>query len=524
MTTQARTPKVAGEGRRLPRQGDARRKGEPLGYLFDPTPKALTDAIAVDLALPPPPEQPPPGWEPRAWGLERRRIFNDRLRAMDALVADVILRFDRPIRHLAWCSVETIAEKTGLKRRSVQSSLRRLSLPRPGFAPDGFIRQEPTEKPDPDDPRNRKIGWRFVLVWLAPPGYPVKGGPDRRPNEARKVWSRSDGPGVQPVAPSLPFFDAPVAPETAQGVAPSPVSPVAPNYAGASACPDGIEPDGEENPPSSSSGSAPAEPVAPPPVRTDDDEEEFAARQGEGNPGGLSSADVDAVREALGETVAGQVEAHGAAVAGLLGDGGALVEGAKRTRAEGDRKADTGERCIGDVLLYALVIALGHKGDPGAKEKAKAFLRGKGLNLVSSEECRRELEKARSNSFVEFLTTKLAEDEARDAPRRAAEEARAKTLSPDPGTREDVAKGIVDRYRRDGYTVHATPNDRLCFWVWRDGKQVTHLTEDQKAEILPFRAEVLAFLKAEVERDTAVAAAGNSRPYSAGKPLNGGHR
>jgi hypothetical protein len=138
-----------------PREGP-RRKGEPLGYSFDAMPTAMLGMVR-----------------------------DGKLKAIDALVLTVLLRFRRRSRDSCWCAKHTLSKEIGRTERTVRSSLRRLGEC-------GLIEQVPVPKPDPDEPRNR-TGWRIVFLWLAPPGR-VKGpGPDRRPNAERRAWVRVGG-------------------------------------------------------------------------------------------------------------------------------------------------------------------------------------------------------------------------------------------------------------------------------------------------------------------------------------------
>jgi len=144
-------------------------KRAALGYRFAAVPTQLLDAIKADKALPAP--------SPDLPELERRRLRNDRLRDVDAVVMGELLGFRRCARTSVWCSKQTIADRIGMTTRTVQMSLRRLEL-------HGFIEQVPVDVPDPDEPSNR-TGWRIVLLFM--PGARRQGlGPDRRRPEERR--------------------------------------------------------------------------------------------------------------------------------------------------------------------------------------------------------------------------------------------------------------------------------------------------------------------------------------------------
>jgi hypothetical protein len=169
---------------------------------------------------------------------ERRRILNDRLRDVDADVLAELLRWWRKNGRHNTCrsAKKTIADELGISVRTVQYSFRRLEVR-------GFIRQFKLRTPDPDDPGN-KTGWRIALLFLPALGLKLGQGPDRRPPEERRVWTRNDGGGRQPVASPLPPAADPAASAPTQPVATQAEQPVASKErAGVSNRPDGAERD-----------------------------------------------------------------------------------------------------------------------------------------------------------------------------------------------------------------------------------------------------------------------------------------
>lgn len=185
-----------------------------LGYLFDPVPQALADAIRDHSALPVPPPEADPEKEKA-----RHRMLDDRLRPLDAQVMIHLLRYRLRIRHSCWSTNRVIAGKVGCAVRSVQGSIRRLDR-------HGFIERVPVPIPDPDEPANR-TGYRIVFLWLTPDGYKSDAVVDRRPPAERKVWTRIAPEGMQPDASPLPLTDPSVASAPMQLAASMPMQPIA---------------------------------------------------------------------------------------------------------------------------------------------------------------------------------------------------------------------------------------------------------------------------------------------------------
>jgi len=316
------------------REGRQRADGGPLGYLFDPVPQFID-------------------------GLLRDRT----IKPIDQVVIGKLLRFRNRVKDSCWCSKATVAAMCGCSPRTVQRSLDRL-----GRA--GVIEQKRVATPDPDDPGNR-TGWRIVFLWLTPEGYRPGPGPER-PGKGSKR-----GPGETRLSP----------PQGGQSGAPGPPSVSPPVETPVSPKSDGLNPDGE-TPPSSSSlragGAAPPDPGPTP----DDDDGPTSSHDGDGTEG--MTLAVEAVRERLGATLAGQLRAHARDVAGLVdGDAGALTEAAGKT-ADVIRRG--GRDRIGDVFRYLLAAALDGRGvgpDAG-RRKLGGFLAGRRLPRVSSEDCLRE--------------------------------------------------------------------------------------------------------------------------------------
>lgn len=316
------------------REGRQRAASGPLGYHFDPAPQFLE-------------------------GLLR----DGRINPVDYAVLTQLLRFRNRVKDSCWCSKATVAAKIGRCPRTVQRSLDRL-----GRA--GVIEQRRVATPDPDDPGNR-TGWRIVFLWLAPEGYRPGPGPER-PGKGSKR-----GPGETRLSPPRGGRSGAPVPTSVSPPVETPVSPKS----------DGLNSDGE-TPPSSSSlragGAAPPNPGPTP----DDDDGPTSSHDGDGTEG--MTLAVEAVRERLGATLAGQIRAHARDVVGLVGgDAGALTAAAGKT-ADVIRRG--GPDRIGDVFRYLLAAALDGRGmgpDAG-RRKLGGFLAGRRLPRVSSEDCLRE--------------------------------------------------------------------------------------------------------------------------------------
>lgn len=195
---------------------DPERKGEPLGYRFDPVPRHVPDLVHAGTLIP-----------------------------TDSLVLAILLRFPRADQGEAscWCTKSAIAARLNLSPRTVQRSLGRL-----GDA--GLIEQRPVPNPDPADPRNR-TGWRVVFLWMASAGYQAGPGPDR---SGQVTGGRH---------PCLPPLETPVSPP--------PETPVSPKYCAGASNGDRIEIDQETPSSSLRASEAPG---------TDDDDFRCASGEG----------------------------------------------------------------------------------------------------------------------------------------------------------------------------------------------------------------------------------------------------
>ncbi len=431
------------------KEGRQQSRGEPLGYLFDPVPRSLFDAIRADSALPAPPDEPPAEWTPRppwdaptgwerpqgdaragAWRLERRKILNDRLRPVDADVLGVLLRYNRRRKDSCWSSKGIIARRIGRTERTVQHALRRLTER-------GFIAHVPVEAPEPDEPANR-TGFRILLRFVHPDApKPAAPSVDRRPPQARKVWTRTGAEREQPVSsPPLPVFDPPVSSEREQPVSSQARAPVSSKER---ACDSALDLDGSEldkETPSSSlragDGPAPA-----PPARTDDDGFSSLSEGGEEEVGELVMA-----LDKLGPEIRHQCMPHLRPLLALAGgEAGALTVAIKKTAGEvwrGNRKEP-----IKDVLRYALSSALkGELGmtDADAVRAINTFSRGKRLAPVSSDEIMREDEEA--TRLTQAYALKCRPRFA-PPPGVTMQNQNLPEITPAEGTPEEIATGLV---------------------------------------------------------------------------------
>jgi hypothetical protein len=138
-----------------PPPADTPRRGEPLGFKFDPVHRGLREDVQ-------------PG----------------RLKPIDVLVIAILLSFRRHRKDSCWACKATVAARLYRSPKTVQRSLARLEAC-------GWIRQAAVPVPDPDEPRNR-TGWRIVFTWLAGPASDFGPRPDRRNPFDRKTL-RPDG-------------------------------------------------------------------------------------------------------------------------------------------------------------------------------------------------------------------------------------------------------------------------------------------------------------------------------------------
>lgn len=486
---------------------ETRRKGGPLGYEFDPVPRALHDAINADAALGPPPLGPPPDFEPPpgadradAWRKERRRVLNDRLRPVDATVMASLLRFPRPIRHVCWTTVGTLAARVRKSPRTVKYALRRLSLPRPGYAPAGFVEQAPVAVPDPDLPGN-ETGWRLILLWLAPPGYRRGDGPDRRPPSERKVWVRTDG-GRKPVAPPpLPLFDPPVAPAAVPPVAREGVAPVAskPRAGASNPVLDGGE---LETTPSSSSARATAPSPAKAPAGDDDDDRGCSPSGEEKTPEpGWLEAVVEVARGFSPDAARDvRIRAPGLVRRELGGDPGPLLVAVREAVQRGPtiRKTFWG---------YVRALAIEARDD--------------GITAPTEDLAARRA--AEHKAAWEALAGEMAK--AARPPEPAPPAPPAEIPWPEPGTREHEARTLVERCEGRGFLLW--PDGKLVRVGLRAGTEAAALWADPAAkagvlaDLAPRKAEILAYL-GERKYQELRERTGMDKPQSQGTPWAGG--